>query len=124
MPKKAPVAQLDRAFDFGSKGCGFKSCRAYMIKFTEEQIQEEVAKLNGWFADEETQILQKEFTFENFSDAMVFANKVGEIAEEENHHPDICVSYGSVVVMLTTHDKGGLTQKDFMCAARIEEIGK
>ncbi|MEX0934732.1 MAG: 4a-hydroxytetrahydrobiopterin dehydratase [Candidatus Paceibacterota bacterium] len=90
---------------------------------TNEEIQEEVKELSGWIADTETSLLQKEFEFENFSDAMVFVNRVAEIAEEENHHPDICVSYNSVVLMLTTHDAGGLTQRDFYVAGRIEELG-
>lgn len=93
-------------------------------KLIDEKIQENVKELDGWIADTETSLLQKEFEFENFTDGMVFVNRVAEIAEEENHHPDICISYSSVMIMLTTHDAGGLTQKDFNMAKRIEEIGE
>lgn len=95
-----------------------------MKQLDNNQIENRLKALEEWTADVETQILQKEFQFQNFTDAMVFANRVAEIAEEEDHHPDICISWGSVVIMLTTHDAGGLTQKDFDVAERIEEIGE
>ena len=95
-----------------------------MKKLGAKKIQEKASELKGWVADDVTQVLQKEFTFKDFSDAMIFANRVGEIAEEENHHPDMCISWGSVVVILTTHDVGGLTQKDFDIAERVERMGK
>lgn len=79
-------------------------------------------QLNGWQTDDDYALIQKEFSFPNYSDAMVFANKVAEIAEDENHHPDMCISYGSVLVMLTTHDVGGLSEKDFSVAKKIDSI--
>lgn len=90
----------------------------------QNNIEEKLRDLPEWSADVETGLLQKEFQFKDFADAMVFVNRVGELAEEENHHPDICISYSSVVLMLTTHDAGGLTQKDFSFAKRIEEVGE
>jgi 4a-hydroxytetrahydrobiopterin dehydratase len=53
---------------------------------------------------------------------MDFINRVAEKAEELEHHPDMCISYNSVVCMLTTHEKGGLTEADFKMANRIEEV--
>lgn len=67
--------------------------------------------------------LERKFQFENFSDAMVFVNKVAEIAEEKNHHPDILIhDYKNVLVTLFTHEKNEVTDKDRDMAALINEI--
>ncbi len=67
--------------------------------------------------------LEKEFKFKNFRDALNFTNKVGEIAEEQGHHPDIYLAWGKVRVTIWTHKVEGLTESDFILAAKIEEIG-
>ena len=64
--------------------------------------------------------IKKEFKFKDFTESLAFVNKVAEIAEEEGHHPDILLSYGRVVIELSTHDIGGLSEKDFTVAGRIE----
>lgn len=66
--------------------------------------------------------IERLLTFENFVDAMIFVNKVAEIAEEEGHHPEIRIVYNRVTLALTTHDAGGLTQKDFQMARRIDSL--
>jgi 4a-hydroxytetrahydrobiopterin dehydratase len=66
--------------------------------------------------------LTKTFTFEDFKSALDFVNKIGAIAEEEQHHPDIELSWGKVVVHLTTHSAGGVTEKDHALAQRIDEL--
>ncbi len=65
--------------------------------------------------------LEKTFVFDDFRDALAFVNQVGTVAEEENHHPDIQLSYGKAVIQIWTHDVGGLTQNDFVLAAKIEQ---
>ena len=67
--------------------------------------------------------IERLFVFENFVDAMIFVNKVAEIAEEDSHHPDIRILYNRVTFTLSTHDAGGLTQKDFQMAHRIDSVG-
>ena len=75
----------------------------------------------GWDKDEES--LKRTYVFQNFVEAVEFVNKVAEIAEELNHHPDIRIfSYKNVEIILTTHDKGGLTEKDSSLAAGIDAI--
>ncbi len=74
---------------------------------------------HGWQLVSEKK-LEKTFTFDDFRDALSFVNRVGAVAEEENHHPDIQLSYGKAVVQVWTHDVGGLTQNDFVLAAKIE----
>ncbi|MBR9700484.1 4a-hydroxytetrahydrobiopterin dehydratase, partial [Candidatus Woesearchaeota archaeon] len=65
-------------------------------------------------------MMEKEFSFPDFKTALDFVNKVGELAEEEDHHPDIFLSWGKVHIQLTTHSENGLTGKDVHLAKRIE----
>lgn len=74
----------------------------------------------GWGLD--GQVLRKTFTFPDFASALAFVNAVGALAEEAQHHPDLTLSYGKVGVELTTHDAGGLSEKDFALAERIEGV--
>jgi len=66
--------------------------------------------------------LRKEFPFENYKRAMAFAQEIALIAEKENHHPVICIHYSKVIVELSTHDVGGLSENDFIMAAKIEDL--
>jgi 4a-hydroxytetrahydrobiopterin dehydratase len=68
--------------------------------------------------------LQKEYLFSDFSEALTFTNKIGEIAEQEGHHPDILLSYGKVIVQLWTHKIDGLSESDFVLAAKCDEVSK
>lgn len=96
--------------------------------------QEEITKLlnelnelselkNGWEVIN-FHSLKREFKFPDFQLALNFTNKVGEIAEEENHHPDIYLSWGKVVVTIWTHVINGLSENDFILAAKISQIKK
>jgi len=75
---------------------------------------------NGWKIIEEHHI-EKEFTFKNFREALTFTNKVGELAEGENHHPDIYLAWGKVKLTLWTHKIDGLSKSDFIFAAKVEQ---
>lgn len=66
--------------------------------------------------------LRKEFPFENYKRAMAFAQEIALIAEKENHHPVICIDFNKVAVELSTHDVGGLSENDFIMAAKIEDL--
>lgn len=66
--------------------------------------------------------LQKEFRFSNFREALNYTIAVGELAEEENHHPDVLLSWGKVQLVIWTHKINGLTESDFILAAKCEEI--
>jgi 4a-hydroxytetrahydrobiopterin dehydratase len=78
-------------------------------------------KLSQWTLQGDQ--IERLFVFENFVDAMIFVNNVAQIAEEEGHHPDIRIVYNRVTLALSTHDAGGLTQKDFQVARRIDSLG-
>ncbi|NMG19565.1 4a-hydroxytetrahydrobiopterin dehydratase [Brasilonema bromeliae] len=87
---------------------------------TEEEIQEKVSHLPNWTLQAST--LQCTRQFKDFIEAIEFVNKLVEPAESAQHHPDIEISYNKVKISLTTHDAGGLTQKDFDLAKLISEI--
>ena len=89
-------------------------------RLSEEEIAQKLEKLNEWDADGE--FLIKGWEFENFAEALAFVNKVGELAEQANHHPDISFGWGYAEIALTTHDAGGLTENDFALAEKIDNL--
>jgi len=66
--------------------------------------------------------LSKEWAFSDFAEALAFTNRVGALAEEEGHHPDIYLTWGKVKLDITTHDAGGLTENDFILAAKCDKL--
>ena len=66
--------------------------------------------------------LERAFTFKDFASALAFVNRVGAIAEEENHHPDILLGWGKATVTTWTHSAGGLSENDFVLAAKIDAL--
>jgi 4a-hydroxytetrahydrobiopterin dehydratase len=66
--------------------------------------------------------IQRAYTFDSFTDAIAFVNDVARLAESQNHHPDIIINYRKVTLTLTTHDTGGITEKDFLLAVSINEL--
>lgn len=83
---------------------------------TLKKLQTELA--NDWQVVDERH-LEKEFAFPDFKSALKFANKVGAVAETEGHHPDIYLAWGKVGVKIWTHAVNGLTENDFILAAKI-----
>ncbi|MBP9719500.1 MAG: 4a-hydroxytetrahydrobiopterin dehydratase [Candidatus Levybacteria bacterium] len=67
-----------------------------------------------------THKLRRQFTFKDFKEAIAFVNKVAEVAEEQGHHPDIYIFYNKVQIDLFTHAVGGLSENDFIMAAKID----
>ena len=90
-----------------------------MPAFSAEEAQARLGTLKGWQI--EGGQLVKVFNFRHFRDSLAFVNKVGELAEEAGHHPDIDIRYNNVRLSLSTHDAGGLTVKDFDLAAKADK---
>jgi 4a-hydroxytetrahydrobiopterin dehydratase len=67
--------------------------------------------------------LAREFKFPDFASALAFVNRVGEVAESENHHPDIALTWGKVAISTWTHSANGLSENDFVLAAKIDALG-
>jgi len=89
-----------------------------MPPFSPEEARSRLAGLPGWTIDAGE--LVKTFQFRDFLASLRFVNHVGKLAEQAGHHPDIDIRYNRVRLALTTHDAGGLTQKDFDLAAQLE----
>jgi len=81
-----------------------------------------LANVANWQFFDENKKIQRKFTFSNFIEAQNFAQKIGNIAESENHHPDICYGWGYCTVTLYTHKIGGLHENDFILAAKINKL--
>ncbi len=84
-----------------------------------QQLVEELG--NNWRIVNEHH-LEKEFPFKDFKEALAFTNKIGELAEAQGHHPDIHLSWGKVRIILWTHSINGLSENDFIFAAKCEKI--
>ncbi len=95
-------------------------CKGGVPPLAGDALTEMHAKLgNGWQLINGHH-LEKEYEFKNFADALTFTNKVGAIAEEQNHHPDILTSWGKTKVTIWTHKIDGLTESDFFFAAKCD----
>lgn len=99
-----------------------KPCSGQTEMLTSGKVEELLGQLkNGWEANENKNI-KKDFHFENFRQGMAFAQEVGKIAEQEGHHPDICIHYKYVEIELSTHAINGLSENDFILASKIDEL--
>jgi 4a-hydroxytetrahydrobiopterin dehydratase len=82
-------------------------------------------KLNtpeGWIFNQEKNCLEKEYTFKSYLKNIGFVNAIAWIANKENHHPDLEVSFNKCIVRITTHDENGVGEKDFALALKINEL--
>jgi len=108
--------------DLAQKDC--IPCKGGVPPLKGEQLQKLQQQLGaGWRVVQEHH-LEKEYPFKNFRDALAYTNRVGELAEKHNHHPDIYLSWGKVKITLWTHKIDGLTESDFVMAAKIEQLPK
>lgn len=111
---------MTHACELTKKSC--VPCKGGVPPLKGEQISKLHAQLKkGWKIVQEHH-LEKEYTFPDFQKALAFTNKVGELAEREGHHPDILLSYGKVKISLWTHKIDGLSESDFILAAKCDEI--
>jgi 4a-hydroxytetrahydrobiopterin dehydratase len=100
------------------------SCEGGMPPATRDEAEILLKQVNGWTLSGDARWISKEFKFKDFAEALAFTEKVGALAESEGHHPDIQLSWGKVVVELTTHAIKGLSENDFIIAAKIDQMHK
>jgi 4a-hydroxytetrahydrobiopterin dehydratase len=98
---------------FGSKG-------GTVAALSNDAIQEGLAKMPGWSLQGKD--LHKKYTFKSFLPGIEFVNKIAKAAESAGHHPDITINYNVVGISLSTHSEGGITEKDFDLANKIDQI--
>ncbi len=99
------------------------ACDASATRLSEPETTEMLKQLNSWRVESRGDVLklEKVFTFSNFRKALAFTNTVGELAEEEGHHPALLTEWGKVTVTWWTHKIGGLHKNDFILAARTDK---
>ncbi len=106
--------------DLSEKNC--IACKGGTPPLKGEALMELFRQLSaGWKIVDEHH-LEKEYVFKNFLEALAFTNRVGEMAEQQKHHPDIFLTYGKVKIQLWTHKIGGISESDFICAAKCDRM--
>lgn len=95
-------------------------CRGGVPPLTPEEADALLQKLGGGWKNVDNHHLTKSFDFPDFATALTFVNHVGEVAEAEGHHPDLALSWGKVVVDIWTHKIDGLSESDFILAAKVD----
>lgn len=96
-------------------------CSLGDIPLDEDGINEYIKSIDGWTVID-NQIIEKKYKFKAFLDGLDFINQIAHLAEDEGHHPDLMLSWGKVVVRLTTHKIKGLHKNDYVMAAKIDEL--
>ena len=101
-----------------------EACRADSPKVSDEELKTLMREIPDWGVEVRDGVMQleKRFEFPDFAGALAFTNKVGEIAEEEGHHPKLTTEWGSVVVTWWSHKIGGLHRNDLIMAAQTDRL--
>ena len=105
--------------ELASKTC--VPCKGGVPALQGKQLEDFLKQVPGWKAINQHH-LWKAFTFPDFKQALAFVNKVGNLAEEQGHHPDILLSWGKAEITTWTHKIDGLTESDFILAAKIDRL--
>ena len=119
----SPFARSKNMNDFAKKKC--VPCEGDIPPVDKSEIHNYLKKVDGWLVEsneEKNFYLVKEFSFKDFKESQNFINKVGKIAEEENHHPDLSFGWGYCKIKIFTHAIKGLAESDFILAAKIDKI--
>ncbi len=106
--------------DLTNKKC--VPCEVGGLPLTGKQIVSYMKDIPKWKASPDDTKISRSFKFDDFKESLAFVNKVGGLAEKEGHHPDMHIHYNEVLVELSTHSVGGLSENDFILAAKIDLI--
>ena len=108
--------------DLHQKNC--IPCRGGVSPFEISEIHKYLKKVDGWDVkknNDNNYFLEKNFKFKNFSESQKFVNRVGDIAEDQGHHPDIIFGWGYAKIQIFTHKIKGLVESDFILAAKVDK---
>ncbi len=97
-------------------------CEGGVPPLKRDEINKFLSQIKEWEVNSEGTIISKRFSFKNFYKTMAFVNAIAWIANQENHHPDMEVGYNYCVVKYSTHAIGGLSENDFICAAKVDTL--
>jgi 4a-hydroxytetrahydrobiopterin dehydratase len=106
--------------DLETKHC--VPCEGGVAPLTQQEAENLMGEIPGWTLQSDGKTISNSLSFNNFANAFAFATKVATLAEEEGHHPDLFISWGKVEIKLSTHAIGGLSENDFILAAKINQI--
>ena len=95
-------------------------CTASTPRLAGKELEKYVKELGAEWTVRDGKELERNYVFKNFADALAFTNRVGAIAEREGHHPDICLGWGKVKLSIWTHAINGLSESDFILAAKAD----
>lgn len=108
--------------ELGKKRC--IPCEGAAKALSADAVEKMLTELDGWRVEADSVELRKRYKFQRFTDTIAFVNRMAELAEVEGHHPDFSVRYTVLDVSLTTHAIGGLSENDFILAAKIDTLPK
>ena len=109
--------------DLASNTC--EACRVDAPTVSDNEASMLIKEIEGWdLINDGIKKLKKEFSFLNYSDSVDFSNKVADMADKEDHHPQIILEWGKVTVIWWSHKIKGLHKNDFICAAKTNKISK
>ncbi len=111
---------MDATCDLTNKSC--KPCEGGVPPLTQNEAKKLLAQLDGWALHAQT--IDKTFQFKNYYQTMAFVNAVAWVSHREDHHPDMTVGYNKCRVEYSTHAIGGLSENDFICAAKVDALQK
>ena len=120
--KMAVLPKNAARFGIAKRFSGVTRCPVMADLIKQGELKERMKKIPEW--ELEKKHIERTFEFDDFADAIDFVNAVAEVAEEEEHHPDIDIRYNKVRLVLSTHSKGGLTELDFGLAERIDTLAE
>jgi 4a-hydroxytetrahydrobiopterin dehydratase len=106
--------------ELGKKKC--VPCEGGTLALAAGEVERLLSQVEGWRVETSAGELRKRYKFSKFTETIAFVNRMAELAEAEGHHPDFCVRYTSLDVSLTTHAIGGLSENDFILAAKIDGL--
>ena len=98
------------------------ACEGFETPLNYVEAEVLLKQIPGWAVSDDAKWLSRAFKFKDFAEALAFVNKIGAIAESEGHHPDLELAWGRVGVKLTTHAIKGLSENDFIVAAKINTL--
>ena len=99
-----------------------RPCEGGVSPIGREEAEKYLKGLAGWNLTEDGLGVQKEYSFKNFKEVIAFFNRIAQISEEENHHPELSIGYKRVKVELSTHSIKGLSENDFILAAKFDAV--
>ena len=99
-----------------------KPCEGGVEPLKKDEVDKLLKKIEGWSVNEDYTEISRTVGLKNYYRVIAFVNAIAWMAHRENHHPDMEVSYSSCVVRYSTHAIGGLSENDFICAAKVDEI--